>query len=222
MRIRQPLPAVLVALFCLIFHCSCAKHVERVEPRVEKIETFVFECPNKESYTVRSADNSASLFLPMGFVSLPRVQSTSGMKYSDGTTTVWLRGTQAILNVGGKPLGACINNPRSAAWEKARLDGVNFRAVGNHPGWYLEITDNRSIVVGMDKEKKRYEFPFVAPKLSAADAKAVYETKKDSWKLVVVTTGQECRDLATGKLYNRTVTLKLNSKSYAGCGKELD
>lgn len=222
MRTRQLLSTVPVILFCLIFHCSCAKHVQRVEPRVDKTETYVFECPNKESYTVRIENNNASLFLPMGFVSLPRVQSASGTKYSDGTTTVWLRGTQAILNVGGKPLGACINNSGAAAWEKARLDGVNFRAVGNHPGWYLEITDNKSILVGMDKDKKRYEFPFAAPKLSAADTKATYETRKDRWKLSVVTTEQECRDLTTGKLYDRTVTLKLNSKSYSGCGRILD
>ena len=223
MRIRQQLCFVSIILFCLVLHSSCATDGKRTGAQVDKTpKTYVFECPNKERFTVRFENNNALLFLPMGFVTIPRVQSVSGAKYSDGKTTVWHRGEQAIVNLGGKPMGNCINNPKEVAWERARLDGVNLRAVGNNPGWYLEITNDKSIVFVTDNNKKRYDFPFVSPELSSAVAKTIYETKKDRQQLIVVTTGQECRDLASGQVYERTVTLKFDGKSYSGCGRVLN
>jgi len=223
MRIRQQLCFVSIILFCLILHSACATDGKRTGAHVDKTpKTYVFECPNKERFTVRFENNNALLFLPMGFVTIPRVQSVSGAKYSDGKTTVWHRGEQAIVNLGGKPMGNCINNSKEVAWERARLDGVNLRAVGNNPGWYLEITNDKSIVFVKDNNKKRYEFPFAPPTVNGATAKTKYETRKDDQQLIVVTTGQECRDLASGQVYERTVTLKFDGKSYSGCGRVLN
>ena len=36
-------------------------------------------------------------------------------------------------------------NRRAAIWAQAKLDGVDFRATGNEPGWKLEITEGRQI-----------------------------------------------------------------------------
>lgn len=50
-------------------------------------------------------DNTAgtvTVTLPDGTVALPQVESASGARYGDGTTTFWNKGNEALVEVNGE------------------------------------------------------------------------------------------------------------------------
>ena len=50
-----------------------------------------------------------------------------------------------MLEVDGETIRGCTEDRYESIWEDAKLSGVDFRAVGNEPGWVLEIRDSESI-----------------------------------------------------------------------------
>jgi putative lipoprotein len=135
MLVANSLVKMLIISFCAVIAISCGGNRQPPETteRPQPPKTYVFECLNKASYTVRFDRDQASIILPVGTVLLPRQPSSAGAKYSDGKTSIWQRGDIALMHMGGVPLGDCYNNPREAAWEHARLNGVSFRAAGDKP-----------------------------------------------------------------------------------------
>jgi uncharacterized membrane protein len=168
---------------------------------------------------VQFEEDRAWLFLPVGYLSVPRVPVTSGAKYSDGKTSIWYRGKDALIQVGGRAHGICVNNPLEVVWEQARLAGADFRAVGANPEWYMEIHDGEKILFVTDRGANRHEFPLAA--LKDVEPIATYKVQKGTQQLKVVVSEQECRDVSSGKKFEKTVTVDLNGRGYRGCGKSL-
>jgi len=54
-----------------------------------------------------------------------------------------------------------INN----VWHKAKLRGVSFRAIGQEPGWLLEITTGTEILLVIDYGETRTAYPYVEPEV---------------------------------------------------------
>lgn len=126
-------------------------------------QTYVYECPDGFGFVVRIEGETAWLFLPRKTLSLPHVASGSGARYSDGTVSYWGKGEEALLEAGDEVHRGCRNDRAKAIWEQAKLDGVDFRAVGNEPGWTLEIRWRERIVFVGDYGRSRYEFPAPEP-----------------------------------------------------------
>ena len=63
-----------------------------------------FVCPDGTSLdTVFDNDaQTVTVALPDGTVTLPRAESASGARYSDGTTTFWNKGDEALVEVNGE------------------------------------------------------------------------------------------------------------------------
>jgi len=65
-----------------------------------------FTCPTGESIEAvfpSEVDGEVMVTLPdQETVSLPRVESASGAKYSDGTTTFWEKGGEALVEQNGE------------------------------------------------------------------------------------------------------------------------
>lgn len=58
-----------------------------------------------------------------------------------------------MLEVGKKRHVHCKNNRAEAIWEDAKLRGVDFRAVGNEPGWHLELTAGERLCSSVTMER---------------------------------------------------------------------
>ncbi len=97
-------------------------------------ETFVYDCAEDYCFVACVEKNFVWLFLPTKTVSLPRVPSGVGDKFSDGKIMFWSRNQEALLKIADNVQYSCVNNPLKAVWEHAKLTGVDFRAVGNEPG----------------------------------------------------------------------------------------
>lgn len=118
--------------------CSIARSEAAVDGEPS---TYVFVCNDDLIYTVRVTGTEAWVFGPEGTHRLSIVPAEKGARYADGIFELWIEGQQAQLGETGGPLRSCRNDPRRAVWERAKLDGVDFRAVGNEPGWSLEMLE---------------------------------------------------------------------------------
>nr|MBC8425860.1 MliC family protein [bacterium] len=107
-------------------------------------ETYAYDCDDGTQVVAhfenRSGRDEVVLFLPGRTVRLPVVPAASGAKYGDGETSWWVKGIdETRLGFAGAEPCLCRLNPARTRWEDAKLRGVDYRALGNEPGWILEI-----------------------------------------------------------------------------------
>ena len=185
--------------------------------------TFFFECEGLE-FTARHDQRGVYLFLPGRTLLLHETPSGSGAKYTDGKTTFWSKGEEASLVVDGQTYAQCRNNQRRAVWEDAKLNGVDFRAVGNEPGWYLEIYDKgtpEKIDFVGDYGQAYFTFPSVQREVQETRERKKYVARIGGHQLEVTLEKGPCLDDMSGEAFETAVTVKLNNRSYRGCGKAL-
>lgn len=191
----------------------------RVDPGPAK--TFVYECGDGKVFTVRVESESAWLFLPQGSKRLPSVPSGSGAKFGDGSATYWSKGEEALLELEGKIYRGCVNNRRMAIWEDAKLRGVDFRALGNEPGWYLEISEENRLLLVDNYGQDRHEFVLSGPSVDNVSGIARYQVRSDAHDLNLTLEGRRCTDTMSGETFETTVTLVFDGRRLSGCGRPL-
>lgn len=105
----------------------------------------------------------------------------------------------------------------ASVWEKARQDGIDFRGVGNEPGWLLEIRDGETLVLMTDYGQTRHVFP--APHADATVAE--YDLDAGGHRLRVTLEDGLCEDTMSGETFPTTVTVRLDTQTLHGCGRAL-
>lgn len=110
----------------------------------------------------------------------------------------------------------------AGVWDGAREAGIDFRAVGQEPGWLLEIREGTSIRFAYDYATQEIEVPFVEPEVvSTAPQKRRYESGSGGSTLFVSITDSTCADIMSGQIFESTVEVQLDSTLYHGCGRAL-
>jgi len=182
-----------------------------------RAQTYVFVCDNKASYTVRTNEIDAWVFRPQGTLRLYATAGAAGTQYTDKGLMLSIDGQQAtFISPSGEQL-SCHNNRRQAIWEHAKLDGADFRAVGNEPGWNLVIMAGSRIILISDYGISRIEVPLPGPETN-------HETRTSRWhtdELVLEINGSPCRDSMSGEQFESTVTVTTKTQTLHGCGRAL-
>ena len=135
-------------MLCVLYLAGCASSPPS-EPLkvVEPAKTLVYEC-NDFEFVARTGPGEITLYLPTENLVLEKVRAASGEKYEGQGVVFQSKGDTATLDLGTRILGSCQLNAGRAPWEEARRRGVNFRAVGQEPGWYLELQHDQSGQLG--------------------------------------------------------------------------
>lgn len=107
---------------------------------------------------------------------------------------------------------------KNDVWHKAKLRGVAFRAIGQEPGWLLEIINEEEILVVTDYGKNRKSLPYVEPREDKAARKTVFQIDADTSVLIE---GKPCTDSMSGEAFEVTVTVTLGDNTLQGCGRAL-
>jgi len=183
----------------------------------DETETYVFVCGEGVSYTVRTTGTEAWVFRPEGTLRLTAMTSGKVRIYSDGRFELRIEGEQGWLGETGEVLRTCRNDRRRAVWERAKLDGADFRAVGNEPGWYLEIREQSRIVLVADYGESRVEVPLPEPTTDPGSL----TTRWDAGELRVEVIGRPCTDTMSGERYPSEVLVRWRSRTLRGCGRAL-
>lgn len=214
--------------FLSIFLVSCAEFRESMDylhigqVGVGPAKTYVYECSDAYTFTANIGSNKARLFLPEKTLTLGHAFSISESKFSTGGTTLWIKEDVARLEVDSVMHENCYNNPAKAIWEHAKLNGVDFRAVGNQPSWILEMVNGKNIIFA-DYDSKINRYMFNRPKQVSDQAmgETVFKVTNKDHVLLVTIIGKPCHDTVSGELFNFSVTVKLDDKLFTGCGRAL-
>jgi uncharacterized membrane protein len=107
---------------------------------------------------------------------------------------------------------------KSNVWHEAKLRGVAFRAIGQEPGWLLEIKNGEEILVVTNYGQNRNLFPYVDPREDKAARKTVFQVDANTSVLIE---GKPCRDSMSGDSFDTSVTVTLGEQVFKGCGRAL-
>jgi len=122
------------------------------------------------------------------------------------------------VHAGGEPESEEELAARSV-WHAAKLRGVAFRAIGQEPGWLLEMTTGVSILLVTDSGQTRTEYPYVEPEIFQDLRKSVFSVRQDKFKVTIE--GTTCIDSMSGEVFEVSVFIELNDKQFNGCGRAL-
>ena len=104
-------------------------------------------------------------------------------------------------------------------WEEARTRGIDFRAVGQEPGWYVEIDHEGSMRLLYDYAEREAVLP--APLPLVTGGQTTYAAASRQHTLSVISEARVCADSMSGAEYPRTVTVTIDGRRLQGCGMEL-
>jgi putative lipoprotein len=107
---------------------------------------------------------------------------------------------------------------RMPAPDDLRAAGVDFRAVGQEPGWILDIYTRGIIKFVWDYGESYAEFAVAAP-TNPQEGATRYEAHSDGRALVVTIRRAPCQDAMSGEAYPSTVEVEIDGRALNGCGR---
>lgn len=97
----------------------------------------------------------------------------------------------------------------------------DFRALGQEPGWQLEIRKGSEIRFIYDYGRNSAVAPAPAAQVDSGNGTRTYHAVTDANDLQVVIVPVACNDSMSGRPFPATVSVTLNGQTYRGCGEEL-
>jgi uncharacterized lipoprotein YbaY/uncharacterized membrane protein len=141
--------------------------------------------------------------------SLTRQPSASGARYvaaDDPTTIWWNKGERAQLTIAGRDHPEC---------RLAVPDQPFLRALGNEPGWLLELGDDTAMLV-TDYGRQRVALPVA---ITASSATHTLHVGRDAGRRIAVAVhDRPCTDTMSGAVFPYTVEIELDGTRHTGCG----
>ena len=98
---------------------------------------------------------------------------------------------------------------------------LKFRAVGNEPGWILELSAGDSISFVTDYGRNSYRFKTPRPDIDSESGQTVYRIDQEGRTFMLIIEAQPCRDSMSGQTFESQVTVIINGQKWMGCGKTL-
>lgn len=153
---------------------------------------------------------------------LPIARSASGARYADALgNELWSKGEQAELTLAGQEKRECTVTEHTSPWEDAERRGAVFRAIGQEPGWWVEVGSG-------DSPPLRAELDYGQRKIDIARTQGISSTPgfggetADGTDVVLRTRSEACSDAMSGEPFEYSATLTVGDKTYEGCGAYLN
>lgn len=109
--------------------------------------------------------------------------------------------------------------PVKNAWDSARLRDVTFRAVGQEPGWLLEVVPDKWMLLLANYGQDRVIVPPVAPVKEGDNLR--FHTETDKHVIDVLATPLTCSDGMSDETFDTAVKVFLDGVTFNGCGRWL-
>ena len=105
-------------------------------------------------------------------------------------------------------------------WEAARRRGADFRAIGQEPGWTIEVHEGEILRYIGDYGRDTVSG---AIDLAQADSSGVvaYALKVGTRLLNVTIRPDACQDAMSGEAFSHSVGIRIDGNVLSGCGRRL-
>ncbi|HKP29405.1 MAG TPA: hypothetical protein VJU15_08370, partial [Gemmatimonadales bacterium] len=141
-------------------------------------------------------------------------------EYRTVADTLELSCGQGAWKAFGARLTATGPDRARALWDGVLFElerNTDFTAVGQEPGWWLEVQQGKSLRLIYAYGEKRVSIP-APPGTRDSSGTVTYQAETDSVDLRIVVTPASCADAMSGKPYPATVTVAVNGETLRGCG----
>jgi putative lipoprotein len=169
----------------------------------------------------RFRDDAVALALPDRVLTLPLAVSASGARYADrhGNTFRTKGRTSGMLTLSGEASVACSVTAARSPWTQARERGVVYRAMGQEPGWVVEVGagERPPMQAVLDYGERRLELPG-SQTLNAASG---FRGHAGGLMVELRIMHEACRDTMSGEPFETRAELRVNGALYRGCGRFL-
>lgn len=207
--------------------CAASDHaVENASPHEDfhhdqrpMAQTLVYECQDME-FVARVGPEEMALWVEGRYLALSQARSASGVKYVEGDVVFWQHGDESMLQLNERHYKGCTLNQSRAPWEDARRRNVDFRGVGNEPGWQLEYRKGQNCLFETDYGATRALLSNPL-EVEGKDGRTI-TAESESGALRVTILDDECTDTMQGAHYPSSVQIEYQGKFYYGCGQDLD
>lgn len=214
------LPLLLLAA-CSAAGCRTAERGESGMVFSQQPGTaYVYDCGLDARFVVRPLGDSVRVQRDLYSAVLPRVPAASGERYERDGRLFWSRGSEARFDTPDGSFAGCRGVFAESPWQVSHLLGYDFRAVGQEPGWVVEIDHDRRMHVLADYGE--IDFYTAAPRVEAGrEGERVHRGASDRGEVVVTVREQSCEDVMSGEPFPRAVTLSFAGRRLNGCGRAL-
>ena len=191
---------------------------------VEAAVTSVnFQCGDERiSATFDNAAGNVTLSIGGQALSLPQAVAASGARYADEQgNEFWNKGSNATLTRTGQPAVECAQTELASPWDQAKARGAGFRAVGNEPGWAVEVGmgEAPALTATLDNGSRTVEVA-QAQALTGKNTGFAGKTA-DGMAVELLIKREACTDGMSGEAFAASAQLKVGDKTYSGCGRFL-
>lgn len=186
------------------------------------LRAYVWECADGQTLVMRNLfrEKAVAIDFHDGTRRLDHVISGSGAKYADAVVTFWTKGSTATLERQGTAPVQCEERRAFSLREDARARGVVYRALGNEPGWVLEVGPASRMSWTTNWGQDRFDFE-QAQVTTAPDGAILYTAQQGDVSIRASIKAERCVD--DGEVeFDHVVTVESGGRTLRGCGTRLN
>lgn len=105
----------------------------------------------------------------------------------------------------------------ASVWRDLRSRGIDFRAVGNEPGWLLDLYANR-FELSYDYGNEQVAAALPAPTYPI-EGQTRYDVSTGADVMAVTIQRYPCQDVMSGEMFPARVSVTINGRTLEGCGR---
>lgn len=201
--------AAALAVFVMLAACGRMTDAPGIEPH--------WSCDGLE-FAVRDADDNAlTLHLPGRTSDLAAVAGEA-REYRGDDVAVTFGDESAVLELDGTRHACEPKRWDGVPWAEARARGASFRALGQEPGWYLEVVPGGEMTVALDYGDRTLTVPAPQPVALDGGARGYEAAQRVGGPILIVAEPLVCFDGMSGHVFPETVTVAVGEDRYRGCG----
>jgi membrane-bound inhibitor of C-type lysozyme len=192
------------------------------EPPTGVLRAYVWECADGQTLVMRNLfrEKAVAIDFHDGTRRLDQAISASGAKYADTVVSFWTKGSTATLERQGTAPVQCEERRAASLREDARVRGVVYRALGNEPGWVLEVGPASRLSWTTNWGQDRFDFEQVQA-TTAPDGATVYTAQQGDVSIRASIQAGRCVD--DGEVeFDHVVTVESGGQTLRGCGTRLN
>jgi membrane-bound inhibitor of C-type lysozyme len=186
------------------------------------LRAYVWQCADGQTLVMRNLLREQAIAIDFhdGTRRLDQTVSASGTRYADSMMVFWTKGGTATLERQGTPPVQCEERRAASLREDARVRGVVYRALGNEPGWVLEVGPASRLNWTTNWGQDRFDFE-QSQATTGPDGATIYAAQQGEVSIRVSIKAERCVD--DGEVeFDHVVTVESGGQTLRGCGTRLN
>lgn len=212
---------VAAALSSLLAACNSAPSQDSAPSPTTAVLRSQWQCGDlriQADFDTGNADRVTLAFDGQQLI-LPHAVAASGTRYADAAgNEFWTKGREGSLTIAGQSRRQCVRSDATSPWETAAARGIRFRAVGNEPGWLVEVGGGRTPQLRAQLDYGQRTLDLTASQIGPDHYRGAMD---DGTAVDLTVQRRSCQDVMSGESFPATAVLRVGTNEYRGCGRHL-